>query len=45
MVVMAASLLWWGWTAPSTLLRLLNEDLFIGGLSGTAYAADRKRVR
>jgi hypothetical protein len=30
---------------PSTLLRLLNEDLFIGGLSGTAFAADRKRVR
>jgi hypothetical protein len=30
---------------PSTLLRLLNEDLFIGGLSGTQYAADRKRVR
>jgi len=28
-----------------TLLRLLNEDLFVGGLSGTPYAADRKRVR
>jgi hypothetical protein len=30
---------------PSTLLRLLNEDLFVGGLSGIAYAADRKRAR
>ena len=30
---------------PDTLLRLLNEDLFVGGLSGRKYAADRKRVR
>lgn len=30
---------------PGTLLRLLNEDLFVGGLSGTHFAADRKRVR
>jgi hypothetical protein len=30
---------------PGTLLRLLNEDLFIGGLSDTPYAADRKRAR
>ena len=30
---------------PGTLLRLLNEDLFVGGLSGTRFSADRKRVR
>jgi hypothetical protein len=30
---------------PGMVLRLLNEDLFVGGLSGTRYAADRKRVR
>lgn len=30
---------------PGTLLRLLNEDLFVGGLSGRRFAADRKRVR
>lgn len=30
---------------PYTLLKLLNEDLFIGGLSKTPYAADRKSAR
>ncbi len=30
---------------PYTLLKLLNEDLFIGGLSRTPYAADRKSAR
>ena len=32
-------------TDADTLLRLLNEDLFTGGLSGRKYAADRKRAR
>lgn len=32
-------------TDIDALLRLLNEDLFTGGLSGRKYAADRKRVR
>lgn len=30
---------------PYTLLKLLNEDLFIGGLSRTRYEADRKSAR
>jgi hypothetical protein len=32
-------------TDTDTLLRLLNEDLFTGGLSGRKFAADRKRSR
>jgi hypothetical protein len=32
-------------TDTSTLLRLLNDDLFTGGLSGRRFAADRKRTR
>lgn len=32
-------------TDTLTLLALLNEDLFKGGLTGTAYSADRKRRR
>lgn len=32
-------------TDTMTLLALLNEDLFKGGLTGTAFAADRKRPR
>jgi len=32
-------------TDIDALLRLLNEDLFTGGLTGRKYAADRKRVR
>jgi hypothetical protein len=30
---------------PYTLLTLLSEDLFIGGLSAAAYEADRKSAR
>jgi hypothetical protein len=29
----------------ATPFALLNEDLFKGGLTGTAYSADRKRRR
>jgi hypothetical protein len=30
---------------PTTLLKLLNEDLFLGGLTDEPFAADRKRRR